>query len=226
MKKGKVVHRIPKDHYMVSKRNRVFIDKKKEASANACREKVNIEEEFCMLEKKLLHDCNIFNVVELPPDPSLSKRKTSKFWVEHKPTVCIVPLNPEGLFIFIEQFRWPAMRGVTEFPAGSMDDGESPMEAANRELAEEIGFRAHTLIKLFEGYLSPGYSNEYMYFYLAKDLYYSPLPCDEGEEDIKKHTLSFSEAITLAANGENIDAKTMLALMLSEKYLSLEGNIK
>ena len=43
MKKGKVVHRIPKEHYLVSKRNRVFIDKKKEDSANACREKVELE---------------------------------------------------------------------------------------------------------------------------------------------------------------------------------------
>jgi hypothetical protein len=50
MKKKKVVHRIPKDHYLVSKRNRVFTDKKKEDSANACREKIDLEEEF---QKKL-----------------------------------------------------------------------------------------------------------------------------------------------------------------------------
>jgi ADP-ribose pyrophosphatase len=178
-----------------------------------------------MDEKKLLHDCKIFKVVELPGDPSLSKRKTSKYLVEHSPTVCIVPLIPDGRVILTEQFRWPPMKNVIELPAGSIDDGEAPMVAANRELAEETGFKAHSLIKIFEGYLTPGYSNEYMYFYLAKDLYYSPLPGDL-DEDIIIHKITFSEFLQLASDGENIDAKTMLGMMLTEKYLSLEGKIK
>ena len=67
MKKKKIVHRIPKEAYLVSKRNRVFIDKKKEDSANACREKIsNLED---MANVKWCVFCNCAHRVDIKCKP-------------------------------------------------------------------------------------------------------------------------------------------------------------
>ncbi len=65
-----------------------------------------------------------------------------------------------------------------EIPAGTVEgEGESPLACAQRELAEETGFNSRTMVQIFEGYLLPGYCSEYMYFFLAQDLFYEPTVC-------------------------------------------------
>ncbi len=106
-----------------------------------------------------------------------------------------------------------------EIPAGSLDGSEeAPSVCAQRELAEETGFKANILVKLFEGYLLPGYCNEYMYFFLAQDLIHAPLTPDENEF-IEIMPVSFSHARKLIENGEIIDAKTVLGIFLADNYL-------
>jgi ADP-ribose pyrophosphatase len=97
-------------------------------------------------------------------------------------------------------------------------EGESPVICAQRELAEETGFKARTLIKIFEGYLLPGYCNEYMYFFLAQDLFYEPLSADD-DEFIEVLPTSFIQAKELLENGKIIDAKTALGLIMAENYM-------
>jgi len=85
-------------------------------------------------------------------------------------------------------------------------------------LAEETGFKAKTLTKIFEGYLLPGYCNEYMYFFLAQDLFFEPLAADD-DEFIEVLPTSFAEVKELLNNGEIIDAKTALGLIMAENYI-------
>ena len=166
----------------------------------------------------LKYQCKIFDVWEEEFDLPNSQT-TKQSWINHNPTVAIIAINDKNELILIKQYRAAVKKNLLEIPAGSLDSlEESPSVCAQRELAEETGFQAKTLIKLFEGYLLPGYCNEYMYFFLAKDLFSAPLTPDE-DEFIEIMPTSFAQARELLNNGEMIDAKTVLGILLAEKYL-------
>jgi ADP-ribose pyrophosphatase len=168
--------------------------------------------------KTLAYKCKIFDVWEeefdLPNGKSIRQS-----WIDHKPTVAIVAVNEKNKLLLIKQYRNAVKKNLLEIPAGSLDGAkESPAVCAQRELAEETGFKAKTLIKLFEGYLLPGYCNEYMYFYLAQGLIHAPLTPDD-DEFIEVMPVSFSQAQKLIKNGKIIDAKTVLGITLAENFL-------
>jgi ADP-ribose pyrophosphatase len=166
----------------------------------------------------LVYQCKIFDVREEEVD--LPNGKTIRqSWINHNPTVAIVAINDKNELIFIKQYRTAIKKNLLEIPAGSLDNlEESPAVCAQRELAEETGFQANTLVKLFEGYLLPGYCNEYMYFFLARDLFSAPLTPDE-DEFIEIMPVSFPQARKLIEKGEIIDAKTVLGIFLANNLL-------
>jgi ADP-ribose pyrophosphatase len=166
----------------------------------------------------LKYQCKIFDVWEEEIDLPNGKA-TKQSWINHNPTVAIIAINDKNELILIKQYRAAVKKNLLEIPAGSLDSlEESPADCAQRELAEETGFKAKTLVKLFEGYLLPGYCNEYMYFFLAKDLFSAPLTPDE-DEFIETIPTTFSQAQKLLNNGEIIDAKTVLGILLAKNYL-------
>ena len=173
--------------------------------------------------KKAPYSCRIFTVWE--EDVLLhNDRVTRQSWIDHKPTVAVTAINEKKELLLIKQFRIPAQKKLIEIPAGSMDhENESPESCAVRELAEETGFRAAKLTLLFSGYLLPGYCSEFMYFFLAEDLVFQPLTPDE-DECIELFPVSFVKANDLIKTGDIIDAKTVLGIMLSEKYLKTGSN--
>jgi len=171
------------------------------------------------MKTELKYRCNIFDVLEeefvLP-----NGKNTRQNWISHKPTVAIIAVNNNKEFLLIEQYRNAVKQDLLEIPAGSMDrEGESPLGCAQRELAEETGFQAKSFVKLFEGYLLPGYCNEYMYFFLARDIYPMPLPPD-CDEFIAVLPTDISRARRLVENGNIIDAKTALGIILADNYLN------
>jgi ADP-ribose pyrophosphatase len=166
----------------------------------------------------LKYRCKIFDVwkeeIDLP-----NGKKTHQSWINHNPTVAIIAINDENELMLIKQYRAAVKKNLLEIPAGSLDSlDEPPADCAQRELAEETGLKAETMIKLFEGYLLPGYCNEYMYFFLAQNLFSAPLTPDE-DEFIEIMPTSFSQSRELLNKGEIIDAKTVLGILLAEKYL-------
>jgi len=171
------------------------------------------------LSRKLVYHCRIFNVFE--GDVRLPNgRVFNQTWIDHRPCVAVVPVNPEGKLVLIRQYRYAAGGMLLEIPAGNMDrQGEAVEVCVQRELAEEVGFQAGRLIKLFEGYLVPGYCNEYMYFYLALDLHPAALPADE-DEYIRVMTVSFAEAREMIREKKIIDAKTALGIQMAREYLT------
>jgi len=166
----------------------------------------------------MAYQCKIFDVWEEEFDLPNGK-KTRQSWINHNPTVAIIAINDKNEILLIKQYRNAVKKNLLEIPAGSLDGTEeAPVVCAQRELAEETGFKAGTLSKLFEGYLLPGYCNEYMYFFLAKNLIHAPLTPDE-DEFIETIPVSFSKAQELIENGEIIDAKTVLGIFLTENLL-------
>ncbi|MBU1150716.1 MAG: NUDIX hydrolase [Proteobacteria bacterium] len=177
------------------------------------------------LRRKLVYRCRIFNVFE--GDVRLPNgRVFNQTWIDHRPCVAVVPVNPEGKLVLIRQYRYAAGGMLLEIPAGNMDrQGEAVEVCVQRELAEEVGFQAGRLIKLFEGYLVPGYCNEYMHFFLALDLHPATLPADP-DEYIQVVTASFDDAREMIRDGRIIDAKTALGIQLAAQRLEEEKERK
>ena len=167
---------------------------------------------------KPVYRCRIFDVYE--EDVLLPNgRKVRQTRIDHKPTVAIVPVDREGNLIMIRQYRSAVGEYLLEIPAGTMDKGEESVEdCVRRELAEETGCGAGRILKLFEGYLVPGYCNEYMYFYLADALFEAPLPSDE-DEIIETIRFPLKEAVRMVHDGSVIDSKTALGIILANEYL-------
>ncbi len=176
-----------------------------------------------MTHKTKAYDCKIFTVWE--EDVAFASGvQTRQCWVDHKPTVAVVAVNDHNELLLIRQFRLPTKGHLLEIPAGSFDgDGESPADCAQRELAEETGFRAGKLRELFAGYLLPGYCNEYMHFFLAENLIYDPLTPDE-DEFIDVLPTPVDRAFAMLQRGDIPDAKTALGLLLFERYLNNKTN--
>jgi ADP-ribose pyrophosphatase len=131
--------------------------------------------------------------------------------IEHRGAVTIIPVDSNGLVWFIRQYRHSIGEELVEFPAGVMEENESPDEAAQRELREEIGMAANSLKLIGEFFLAPGYSTEYMYVFLAEDLHPAPLTQDEGEM-IEIEKVPVDKALDLAKQGKVRDAKSLASL--------------
>ena len=138
--------------------------------------------------------------------------------VDHVPAVCVLPVMESGDLILIRQFRYAVASVMMECPAGCMEDGEDPLVAAKRELREETGIQASEWISLGGAYLAPGFCNEYMYFYLAKNLQFGETDFDD-DENIETVTISQDEFKTLLSSDKIKDGKTVIAYHLAQAYL-------
>ena len=82
----------------------------------------------------------------------------------------MMPVDDRGRILLVRQYRLPARQYLWELPAGRVDEGETPLQAARRELTEETGYRAKSWKKLAEFYPSPGFLAEKMTIFLATGL--------------------------------------------------------
>lgn len=138
--------------------------------------------------------------------------------VAHTGAVVILPLDDEGNLLFVRQYRHPAGQELLELPAGTLEENEPPEECARREIREETGMAANTLIRLGGFYLAPGYSTEYMHVFLGRDLFPSPLRAD-ADEFLAVERIPLPRAFAMAEQGQIQDAKSLAALLLARPHL-------
>lgn len=127
-------------------------------------------------------------------------------------SVAVVPVVGDEVLL-IRQFRAPVGDWVIEVPAGRVDLGESPDEAARRELVEEIGYYPRKLERLGSVYMSPGYSDEILHVYLAEELEFVGSSPEPGEL-IEVVRLKIDEALAVILGNPVADAKTLLSILL------------
>jgi ADP-ribose pyrophosphatase len=138
--------------------------------------------------------------------------------VQHTGAVTILPLDADGNVWFVRQYRHPAREYLLELPAGTLEPGEDPLPAANRELQEEIGMRAAELSEIASFYLAPGYSTELMHAYLATGL--SPSTLDQDwDEVITVEKIPAVQAAAMARQGKLRDSKSLVAILLAAHRL-------
>jgi ADP-ribose pyrophosphatase len=134
--------------------------------------------------------------------------------VHHSGSAVIVPVFDDGTIALVRQYRHPAVRYLLEVPAGTLKRGEVPEEGAARELEEELGVVAGQLEKLTEFFVSPGFCEEKMWVYLAKDLVATTQQL-EDDEILEVVRIPFSQALSMITTGEIEDAKTIIGVMLA-----------
>lgn len=146
--------------------------------------------------------------------------------VHHPGAVVVVPIiaNPDGGRDALLVRQWRVATGATllEVPAGKRDvEGEAPEVTANRELEEEIGYRAGRLDPLCEFYNSPGFCDEYTYLFLATDLEArerAAVSAEEAAMTIERVPLDHVDELIAAR--ELVDAKSIIGLLLARRFLA------
>tara|TARA_Y100000588_G_scaffold89684_1_gene96281 strand:- start:2745 stop:3290 length:546 start_codon:yes stop_codon:yes gene_type:complete len=170
------------------------------------------------LDRQLLYEGKIIKVFKDTVLLSDNKRTTREI-VEHVSVVCVMALDEDGYIHMVKQYRYAISGELMEIPAGGIEQGESPEEAAVRELQEEIGKSPGQLIQLGGFWLTPGWSDEYMYAYLATDLTDSKLPADD-DENIQVIKVPLGEILREINSGLINDAKTIATVLLGNNYLN------
>jgi ADP-ribose pyrophosphatase len=142
---------------------------------------------------------------------------TTREVVEHPGGVSVVAVTDEGKLLLVKQYRKPAEEIILEIPAGKLEKGEDPETCAKRELSEETGYEAGYLKHLLTFYTTPGFSNERMYLYFAKDLKKVKIHPDE-DEFLEVVEYSPEELWQMILQNMVKDAKTIIGVLY---YLKL-----
>lgn len=127
--------------------------------------------------------------------------------------VIVAALTDEREFVLISEYACGTERYELGLPKGRIDDGETPVEAASRELMEEAGFGARRLTRLNELTMAPTYSGQRTHLVLAESLYPARLPGDEPEP-LEVSLLPMAELDELAASGDCSEARSLAAMFL------------
>jgi ADP-ribose pyrophosphatase len=143
--------------------------------------------------------------------------------VRHPGAAAVVPvLDPAGggepEVVLVRQYRHASSGYLLEIPAGKLDPGEAPEHCAKRELCEEVGFEADTLVPMGVIWTTPGFSNERIWLYAARGLRPATQHL-EADEVITVMRLPLAEAIRRAGCGLIDDAKSAIALLRVRYFL-------
>ena len=131
--------------------------------------------------------------------------------IKHHPGACILPVKDDGSLILIKQYRNSIDDITYEVPAGFIDEGESPEDAARRELREETGFTAKVVEYVTRTVLAIGTSDEQTYVYIGRKLTRGICALDENEF-IETEEIGLDDALNMIRDGRIVDSKTIIAI--------------
>ena len=149
---------------------------------------------------------------------SASGRCVEREIIRHPGAVVIIPRLKNDRLILIRQLRVATGKKIWEFPAGTLEKGESVAKCADRELQEETGFKARRLKRILDYFPTPGISTEKMYLFIADGL--SPVDGvqPDADEELTSRVFSFQQVETMIRSGGLIDGKTILGFLFLCRY--------
>ena len=160
-----------------------------------------------------VYKCSLFGITE---DRAVDKKtgfKIKRSVVRHAGSAVMMAVDTRKRILLVRQYRLPADQYLWELPAGKLDPGEKPIQAAKRELAEETGYQARTWKKLVSFFPSPGYIQEKMTIFLATDLTEGKAtPMDD--ERIEARWFTAREVGKLIRSGKIEDGKTIIGYFM------------
>jgi len=169
-----------------------------------------------IISSKTLLKTSIFTVsqdIALDPDGFEIKRAI----VHHGGSAVMMPVDDKGRILLVRQYRLPARQYLWELPAGRLDPGETPLQAARRELVEETGYSAKKWQKIAIFYASPGFLAEKMTIYLATQLTPGEKKPMEDER-IETRWFTSGELDRSIETGKILDAKTQIGFLKWKRY--------
>jgi ADP-ribose pyrophosphatase len=165
-------------------------------------------------ESKEVYNCKLFKVTEDKAVDPKTKFEISRSVVRHAGSAVMMAMDDKKRILLVRQYRLPAEKHLWELPAGKVDDGEKPIEAAKRELTEETGYKAKKWTKLASFWVSPGYVQERMTIFLAQDLVEGDAtPMDD--EQIETRWFKRKEVAAMIREGKIEDAKTIIGYYIA-----------
>ena len=169
-------------------------------------------------EEKTIQSQKIFDgkVISLKVDDvTLPNGETSKREIiNHPGAVAIIALTENNRLLVVEQYRKALERSIIEIPAGKLEQGEEPIVTARRELEEETGFTTDSLEFVQAFATSPGFADEVIHVFVAKNLKKLEVPVALDEDEfVELMEVSLEEAEAMLADGRIYDAKTAFAVL-------------
>ena len=143
--------------------------------------------------------------------------------IRHPGAALVVPITQSGEVIILRQYRFACSRRILEFPAGTLEEGESPLASIKREIQEESGYSAKRWDNLGEMLPCPGYSDETIHLFLARDLTkLENKPEGDADEDIEILKIAPRKLNQIIASGEeSLDGKTITAWFRTCQLLNI-----
>ena len=163
-----------------------------------------------------------FEIKEVDLEFSSGKRMIHEIVDNGMQGVTIVPINKDGTVFLVREYLTGAGEYQLGLCKGGIELGHTPEETAQRELQEEVGYKAGRLDKLAEVFLHPAYTTAKTHIFLARDLKESKLVGDEGEE-LEVVSYPFKDFEKLIDSGEIHDARIIAALYLAKRFLDKES---
>jgi ADP-ribose pyrophosphatase len=138
--------------------------------------------------------------------------------ISHPGSVVVLPVFPGGRILLIRQYRYAAKQFLWELVAGRKDEGESFVQGAHRELAEETGYSARRMRPILDIFPSPGFLEENMIIFLAEGLQKGKAR-PEDDERITSRVFTLAEAKRWIRSGKIRDAKTIAGILFYSSFL-------
>ena len=170
-----------------------------------------MDKEEKKLSSKVTYDGRVFTVTKdnvLCPNGQEAIREI----VHHRGGVAIL-FKVDNKFIFEKQYRYAMQEEIIEVPAGKLEKGEVPLEAAKRELLEETGYRPLEMVHLGDSYPTPGYSSEVIHLYYCPKAVKEERHLDQ-DENIELIYLTLEEIEQMITDGKIKDSKTVATIHL------------
>jgi ADP-ribose pyrophosphatase len=179
-------------------------------NTNFAEERKNLEENA----KNEIHTIYKGKVLEIEKDIIFldNKEPFERGIVHHPGAAAVIPITDDNKIILTKQYRRAVKQIILEIPAGILEKNEPVIDTAQRELREEVGFRAKTLLPIAKYYSSPGFSDELIHLYIGRGLTKDPLPKDK-DEAIDVLFCEEKYLLDLIKKNQIVDSKTLIALL-------------
>ncbi|MEW6194013.1 MAG: NUDIX hydrolase [Bacteroidota bacterium] len=169
---------------------------------------------FAVIKSETIFHGKVFDVKVDEIEYNGTQNKSFRQVAVHPGGAVVVPVKDDEKIILISQYRYPHNKVVLELPAGKLEKGEDPLDCATRELTEETGYTSKNISKLGKIFTTPGFCDEVLHIYLAKELTAGNHAREEGEEGMEIFELTLDEIDKKIKNGEIVDAKTISGIYM------------
>jgi len=139
--------------------------------------------------------------------------------LDYNAEVTILALTKEQEVVLIEEYRHGVQKTILQLPGGSVDEGESPLEAAKRVLLEETGYQSDTFIEIGHVYPNPANYSNTMYAFLALNAEQALERDPDETTQVEINLTALDEVITMAKKGELLHSLTISTLFFALSYL-------